>query len=217
LDPVARLCQDEGVSILGVRHAVKANFTGKAIHSGQGNVSMTALARSGLLVDYHPDDDSGVEDANRRRVIALSKTNIAPKRTGLAYKLRLAQVNVMTRSGKTQKDTYPAIEWLGTTPVTADQMANQSVNMPGDRAKRLLKEVLSMGPVPANEVFGAAEGEGITQGTLRYQAQKLGVLRQKEKTERGKWWWALPDHLLELAQTTGQMPLEWDEPTHDED
>lgn len=63
-------------------------------------------------------------------------------------------------------------------------------------AKEFLVETLKNGPLPAEEVEGLAENEGINHWTLDSAKKELGVLsiRQKDPEgswQEGKWAWSL--------------------------
>jgi hypothetical protein len=103
LFPLAQMAADTGCAVLGIRHFTKG-AGGKAIHRGGASVGIIGLARIGLAVGQHPNDPS-------RRLLAVTKCNIAVKPPTLAYRLVPDDLYGVAR-----------IEWLGVVDTSADEM-----------------------------------------------------------------------------------------------
>lgn len=203
MGPIHRMCEQYGATILGVRHTVKANLTGKAIHSGQGNVGIIAAARAALLVSMDQTEDH-LEPAERRRLVAVSKNNLSPTAPTLAFRIQSETVSIQG-----EPTAVPRIDWLGTDARDADAITRQGYSSQGPAKTTIqaVREVLKSGPVKTLDVFDAVGAEtGVKDGAIRHAARKLGVLTAKEQTMNGRWWWALPEHVVELRQITGEAP-----------
>jgi hypothetical protein len=64
---------------------------------------------------------------------------------------------------------------------------------PGQRAEALLRDVLAVDPVPANEVKRLADAAGIKPRAIRNARQRMGVKVLKRGRGIGAWLWALKD------------------------
>src|SRR5262249_30959459 len=79
LAPLKRMAEDLGCAVVVLRHLVKARG-GNALHAGGGSIGIGGAARSVLLVANDPTDES-------RRVLAVTKCNIAAKAPSLGFRL----------------------------------------------------------------------------------------------------------------------------------
>jgi hypothetical protein len=81
--------------------------------------------------------------------------------------------------------------WLGDYDVTLDEILNAKPKQDSqfDKAKRLIKNALAHGSVPATEIFDRADAEGISHKTLNRAKSALGVISTKRG---GQWHWDLP-------------------------
>jgi hypothetical protein len=82
LTPLARMAERTGAAVLVVRHLNK-NTGGKAIYRGGNSIGIIGTARSGLVVEEHPDNKD-------LRVFAVSKSNLAKKAVSLTYSIATA-------------------------------------------------------------------------------------------------------------------------------
>lgn len=79
LMPLARLAERTGTAIVIVRHLSKTGGP-NAIYRGGGSIGIIGAARLGLLVAPDPQDDT-------RRILAVTKSNLAQMPDALAYRL----------------------------------------------------------------------------------------------------------------------------------
>jgi hypothetical protein len=180
LAPLAALVADLGVALLVLRHLNKM-LMANALYRGGGSIGIIGAARSGLLVGLDPDDSE-----RRRHVLVATKANLAKLPPALAYRIELPP------------DGAPFISWHGETSHTAAALLAQ----PGDKDTRsaveeavaFLVDVLTDGPVPANEVHQEAGQAGIARRTLHRAKSKLGIKAQKMGNSghrNNPWVWAL--------------------------
>lgn len=103
LHSLAAVAERTGAAIVIVRHLNKPGGP-QAIYRGGGSIGIIGAARSGLLVASDPDDDG-------RRIVAVTKSNLAAMPEALAYRL----VN---------DDEYGCVRvvWEGATSHTADSL-----------------------------------------------------------------------------------------------
>jgi RecA-family ATPase len=172
LTPLSRMAQSTGAAVLVVRHLNKQEG-GKAIYRGGSSIGIIGAARSGLVVEEHPDDKD-------LRVLAMNKSNLAEKSASLTY-------SITTADNEAAK-----VQWGKATDYDANDILNS-----GGLASRLgeakvwLRDKLGDGPMSANALKADARREGISETTL--QRAKKGIVRPKKDGPDGQWRWYLED------------------------
>jgi AAA domain len=206
-----RVAERTGAAILIVRHMNKDEGGGSALYRGSGSIGIVGAARAGLLVAPDPQDE-------QRRVLAMTKSNLAKMPDALAYRL----VN---------DDLYDCAKvlWDGATNHTAadllrppdpDEAPQQA------EAAQILREILGQYPLPARKVEQLAGQAGISKTTLHRARKSLGVITRREGYGPGSYYvWSMPSTSLPAgnpethgmhAMDSGQTGLEGMEP-HDDD
>ncbi len=194
LGPLAELAARCHVAVVAVTHLSKSGGD-KAIYRAIGSVAFTATARAVWLVARDPDD-------NKRRLFLPTKANLAPEAPGLAY-------HIGSRPVQEVRASLPVVVWE-TEPIriTADEALAAENGRRGshdrsarDHAAAWLRELLSGGPVPAQDVKDAAASAGYAWRTIRRAEYELGVISRKIGMNAG-WLWELPIHSREGGQTT---------------
>ncbi|HEY7061648.1 MAG TPA: AAA family ATPase [Chloroflexota bacterium] len=217
LAPLAALAERLGVTIVVLRHLVKSPTSENPIHRGGGSVAIGAAARVVLVVGHDPDDPT-----QERRVLAVTKNNLAPLAPSLAYVL----------SGP--EDRPAVVQWQGTTAHTASSLLALNPEQAGDTriarhdAADFLRQMLATGRRPVTEIFEEAKKQEITAPTLRRAKKELGILAGH--TGYGQdvcWYWEWPpaataDSAAEtppggehLKDTAGAKPNETQAPALD--
>jgi hypothetical protein len=109
LGPLKDAAERHHMLVTFIRHPRKAS--GTAIDVGNGSRAFGALARVGLFVGLDPRDHE-LPEAERRRVLAVYKSNVARHPLPLAFSL------------ETGANGTAYVSWRGTAPdVTADELA----------------------------------------------------------------------------------------------
>jgi hypothetical protein len=183
LMPLAEIAAETGAAILVVRHLNKQGGR-PAIYRGGGSIGILGAARTALIVGVNPFDET-------TRILAVSKSNI-----GLippAWRFKVVGKSYMEGDKKIEA---AAIEWLGTTNISADQLVSETVEKASaiNEAMEFLAEALKDGPRNASEVLKLAEEQGIAKTTVDRASKKLGV-KKVQIHEGGKisgWIWSLP-------------------------
>jgi len=174
LTPLARMAERTGVAVLVVRHLNKQQG-GKALYRGGSSIGIIGAARSGLVVEQHPDDED-------LRVLAVNKSNLAEKSESLTYSIATAE------------NDAAKVQWGKTTNLNADDILNPDTSEVG-KAKEWLDTKLRDMPLPATTVFNDAEEAGIAKKTLYRAKDALGVESKKDGLGN-TWRW----HLVEDGQ-----------------
>jgi hypothetical protein len=183
LTPLAKMAERTGAAVAAVRHYIKSR-SGNALHAGGGSIGITGAARAVLAVGFDPSDET--DDPNdRAHVLAVAKLNIGRKPPSLLYRLVDAPAYGCAR-----------VEWLGTTPLSADDLlrAHESDDDRADRANReeMLAELLADGPVAVAEVEAFGKEHGWSVKVLRKSLTKLGGRSvQTGFGESKRWTWQL--------------------------
>src|SRR5262249_34213991 len=176
IEPLKPLAEKHNVAAVAVMHLNKDEQK-KLMYRIGGSIGFIGVARAAILVAKDPKDES-------RRLFLAHKLNIAPKPTGLAFRI-----------GTT------GIEWEGQ-PVTAtaqevlgpDAVSGKTVRQE-DRAVDLLSELLEDGPVAQEAIKERAKSEGISHTTLYRARARLGVVSKEVLGSYGEHVlvWARPD------------------------
>jgi hypothetical protein len=168
-----------GAAIVVVRHLNKSRSS-NPLYRGHGGIGIIGAARSGLLLAADPDDPD-------RRVLAVSKGNLARPAPSLAFRL-----DDQSGSGAAR------VIWEGETPWSATQLLQAQFTEDGDAtpsaveaARPWLREALADGPRLVTELRRDAAAQGIGRCSL-YAARKAeGMTTFKERVPAGRWFWSL--------------------------
>jgi AAA domain len=183
LAAMAAMAARTGAAVVIVRHMNKS-AAGSPLYRGGGSIGIIGAARAGLLVAPDPDDET-----DTRRVLAVSKSNLAAKPPSLAYRI----------VGDDLYDTARVV-WEGATSHTAEGLLGHPVDRPSpeqDRAETFLAEQLAGGPRPAEDLRDLAEARGLAWRTVQRASDSLEVEVERRpapgKRGRGPSWWSLPN------------------------
>lgn len=192
---LANLAEKHGAAVLLIRHLGKANQD-RALYRGLGSIDISAAARSVLLAGKDPGDES-------QRVLAHTKSSLAPNGPSLAYKLG--------------EDGFT---WCGVSNVTPEALLapprSEEERSAVDEAADFLREALAEGPRPAKEVLREAEALGINEKSVRRAmgAGKVRIARRRiggAQRGAGFWEWSLQDgqgvHLKDGPLSTSAVHL----------
>ncbi|MDP9381368.1 MAG: AAA family ATPase [Chloroflexota bacterium] len=171
LTPLVRMAESTGVAVVVVRHLNKQQG-GKAIYRGGSSIGIIGAARSGLVVEAHPDNKD-------LRVLAMNKSNLAEKAASLTYSITTAE------------NDAAKVLWGATSELNADDLLNpKQEDGEESRAVAWLNDTLEEGPVLQEVIKATAEGAGISWRTLERAKSSLGV---KSKKDGKKWAWYRQD------------------------
>jgi hypothetical protein len=174
MTPLSKMAERTGVAVLCVRHMNKKESE-NAIYRGGGSIGIIGVARSGLVVEAHPDD-------TEVKVLAMTKSNLGKKAASLTYTITTAE------------NGAAKVDWGEITDLNADDLVTTNGSALGE-AKAWLRVELSEGRRWSEEVKEAATKADISEMTLRRARKELSV---KIKKIQGRSYWALED--AQLAQ-----------------
>ncbi len=167
-----------GAAIVVVRHLNKSAGA-NPLYRGGGSIGIIGAARCGLLVAPDPDDP-------QRRILAATKGNLGQPPPSLAFRLEPVPHLGVTR-----------IVWEGESSLSAAALLQASSESPETRsalaeARAWLREALTSGPRPTNEVRQEAAIHGIASQTLKVARKAEGIIARKEQSVGGRWLLSLP-------------------------
>jgi hypothetical protein len=180
LAPLMLLAERHRCAVLMHRHLAKRGG-GRALYRGLGSIAFVAACRSAMLVARDPRTPD-------RCVLAQVRGSLAGPQSSLAYRLTAADGQL------------PTVEWLGTSPGSADELlAGSAYVEPSrhDRAAVFLEEFLAAGPRTARDIWEAAQKEDLSERTLRRAKDTLKIAsRRVYRDQRPMSYWLLPNQEL---------------------
>jgi hypothetical protein len=191
LASMAYMAARTGAAVLIVRHMRKG--AGSALDKGSGSIGIIGAARAGLLVAPDPEDEG-------RRILAMTKSNLAKMPEALAYRLVNDELYGAAR-----------VVWDGASRHTANDLVRPRVDEEEApalaEAVRVLKEILADGPLPAGNVKRMAATAGVAERTLHRARHALGVTARRQGFGPGAYYeWTMPaDPPEAMAQGTHGM------------
>lgn len=185
LTPLKAIAERTDACVVVLRHLRKSGGD-RAIYAGGGAIDVTAAARVALVAAYHPDDEG--DYAERRRVLAVGKCNLARHAPSLGFRL-VGAANEAAR-----------VEWLGAVEADADSLTQRG-GEPGASDERqsmdeTLAELLADGPIPAAEVERLGKVNGWSMRQLRASRKRIGGSTSKSGGNFGGdpgWQWSLTE------------------------
>jgi len=182
--PLKVLAEKNDLIILITRHLTKGGRE-RSIYRGQGSIAYIGAVRSGMLLDYHPDD-LPLPKNERRRVLASSKVNIAAAPISLVFTLKEGR-----------------FQWLGATPLNDSDLGGSETSHESreldQEIEDFLSRTLSEGPRRSVDVLEEGrEAHGFTEKLMRkaqktMNVQAVRVSKVGGRRGEGDWEWRLPD------------------------
>lgn len=165
LAPMARMAEETGAAIVIIRHLNKS-ADGRALYRGGGSIGLIGAARAGLLIARDPENED-------RRVLAVTKMNLAPEPPSLAF-------DIDSTAGA------PTVRWLGESP----HRANALVSAPADEDERsasrelrdFIREMVEVTPRTQREAVAAIRQAGFTlaERTIQKARKDAGVVVRRQ-------------------------------------
>ena len=156
------------MAVILVRHFTKCGAS--PLYRGLGGVAVINAARAALVVGHDPSSDNPFQ-----HVLAFNKGNLP----------RTRDVSLTYRTVK--RDDAIVIEWMGESKYSAEDLVaathNPDAHSQLQEACYVLYSILFIhgGPLPATEVYKAAQDALVSIGTLK-RAKKLLKVRSRRKT-----------------------------------
>ena len=139
----------------------------KGLYRSLGSIDVVAAARSVLQVERDPEDTN-------IRVVTQIKNSLGPSDAVIRFEIR-----PQTGFSWISVDTVPMIEKKTEPPVFDTKM---------EKAAYLIKETLSRGDVPSNEMYEKLETEGISHRTAEDTRKSMGIRCYRKMKQ---WYWSI--------------------------
>ena len=158
LSPLTAMAARQNVAVLAVTHIPKAKQ--RAVHSAVGSQAFVAASRAAWVIGPDPNDQ-------HRRLMAAAKMNLAEMPSGLAFQIAPPG----TVEWETDEIQLTADEILSDGGGSGRTEKRIAIN----DAENFLKQMLSDGPVSANDIFEQGKDAGVSKRTLQRAKKNLGV------------------------------------------
>lgn len=227
LEPMVRVAEGAGFSIVGIMHHNKAEHSG-ALKSVMGSTAFGAVARSVHTVVMEPTDPDDEDDSTERRIFGTVKNNLGRK-SGPGFGLDTWAFKIDTATFDTEDDDPKQLSagklvWDGDVDNTVDDIMALAGSAHREREPRTEGKVLSKKDkaiefladlfdkvgtaIPRSQVLGASEfGFGL-HGSHTEDALKR-ALKDKQFDYHHAWdaearvrvtYWGLRDQIAEMKK-----------------
>jgi RecA-family ATPase len=181
LRPLKRLATRHQCAVLVLRHLNKSG-RGPSIYRGGGSIGLLGACRSDWVVGRDPTQPD-------ISVLAQVKNNLGPRQPSLAYRFEGGD------------GAPPNLVWLGTSSLQADQLVGPAgggvKEKAGERARRVLKEMLEHGPRVSREIWKRMAEEDLPIITVRRAKDALEVqVKRVYENRRPVSYWLLKGQSL---------------------
>lgn len=183
MTPLTEMAQKTGAAVLMIRHLNKSGDM-KAMYRGGGSIAFIGAARSGLVVDRHPDDPQNL------RVLAQVKANLAKNhRPSIVYHVE----------GWEDDPNIPKVQWGDSIDLSAEDLLRKpdarKQAPQREEAEQFLRTLLrGRPPMPVGEVQRQAEEAGMAWATVQRAKKPAGVVVEAQRGSDGvlkKWTWTI--------------------------
>ena len=188
LRPLGDVAADYKIAIIGITHLNKKEDS-SADFRIIGSVGQQNIARMAWLVAQDPD-------AEDRRYMVWIKGNLAPRQTGLAYRIMNVPVTFKNRTS-----FYSCYNFeKEAVKLTAQELCSPRQKKSGrpkkqSEASDWLESFLSDGPIDSKTIYEEGEVLGYSESTLKRVKKKMGILgipiRNKGEIQVLRWDWRL--------------------------
>lgn len=182
LQPIVDLANKTQAAVLGITHFGKNQAAVDPTLRVIGSIAFAAVARA-VFIASKLTNSEGVEQG----IFAKAKANASNSMGGFEYGIEPIQLE---RGIETTR-----IAWGEATTGSAKELLAAALDGSTESSEsdlvKMLRKVLSHGPVPATDAYSDLEHAGYTTDQVKRASLKLGVLKKKEGMS-GPWIWSLP-------------------------
>jgi putative DNA primase/helicase len=189
LTPLKILAEKMNVAVVGIMHLNKKSDEA-AINRIGGAMAFVGVARAVYLFQSIEPEGEDNDTLTKQHAMVLLKCNISKAAPGLVYEIAARPVMI-----EGSDEYMPLIKFIRTTDKDADELLRRKSEVQGRppvnraAAKRWLREFLSAGPKPANEVLKAGnEQENFSEATVKRAKADLNI---ESKKQGNTWMWSL--------------------------
>lgn len=166
LRKIAAIAEKYECAVVLIGHMNKSNG-GKSLYRSLGSIDITAIARSVLMIARD-------EIEREIRYVIPVKSSLAPEGNVVSFML----------------DKEKGFQWIGKCINRTPDINNvaQITHNKREKAKELLRVILSTGDIAATDIMEKMLDYGICERTIRSAAKEIGVINYKSEN---RWYWKL--------------------------
>lgn len=175
LAPLIRIADNLGITVVFIHHCNKS-VTQSAANRASGSTAFIDAVRAAIMCCQNPDDPKN------RRVLTVTKSNLAEIPPGIGYSLCAAPGSDVAH-----------VEWEpGRITRSADELLSASLDDESIiRTDDFLRELLADGPMASRDVMTATRDNGFSPKRIRIAFENIGG-KPKKGSFKGGWVWELP-------------------------
>ena len=164
---ISKIAETYECAIVMIGHLNKSS-SGKKLYRGLGSIDIAAIARSVLMITR---DEKNPEI----RYMYPVKSSLAPEGRAISFLM----------------DSENGFHWIGkcVLPQNEKERCPSQTISKKEKAKEVLKVILSDGMVKSSDILARMETLGISARTVRTAQKELGVISRRKKNV---WFWELP-------------------------
>ncbi|SHK57542.1 AAA family ATPase [Hespellia stercorisuis] len=165
---LAALAEEYKCAVILIGHMNKSTG-GKKLYRGMGSIDIAAIARSVLMIARDEDNPD-------IRYMFPVKSSLAPEGCAIGFVF----------------DENVGFKWIGKCEANIETMKSKKGTYhksKQEKAKELLKVMLSVQDCPSKEIYKKMEDLGIGERTVRIAEKELGIEAYKKKNT---WYWKMP-------------------------
>jgi hypothetical protein len=186
LEPLGQIAEEIGACIVMLRHLNKQGDM-KSMYRGGGSIAFIGVARVGLVVDRHPDEDCFV--------LATVKNN------NVAYEAKEYALTYTIEGVQRGAQTVPKVEWGQRIRMSANALVKgKDGRTEAPRTKECMEMILGLfqeagvNVLPSSQVLAACATANYSKTTINRAKEFLCIENDREyKNGRvAQWLWILP-------------------------
>ena len=195
LAPLVELASTLDAAVLGITHYSKGTSGRDPLERVSGSLAFGALPR----VVLGTARKQGGEEQAQRMILVRAKSNIGPDGGGFTYGFEQAELPEHNELTASRIAWGEPIEGTARELLAELKQGGDSQRTKCDEAADWLFDLLSVGPIPRDEVEKRATEAGLSWATVRRAKDKVGARSEKSDFESA-WRWVLPDGAFDFHE-----------------
>ena len=179
LQSIVDFAMKNDVAVIGITHFTKGSKGTSPTERVLGSGAFTALARMVWVTSKSEDN---------KRVLARSKSNIAPDDGGFEYDIETLEIENGITTSRVLWGAY--IE--GSAREILNDVETFETDSEAPESEQFLIKLLGNDELLVDDIKAQCLGAGVSFNTIRKAGLKLGVVKNRTPHFQGKWTWKMP-------------------------
>lgn len=179
LQSIVDFAMKNDVAVIGITHFTKGSKGTSPTERVLGSGAFTALARMVWVTSKSEDN---------KRVLARSKSNIAPDDGGFEYDIETLEIENGITTSRVLWGAY--IE--GSAREILNDVETFETDSEAPESEQFLIKLLGNDELLVDDIKAQCLGAGVSFNTIRKAGLRLGVVKNKTPHFQGKWTWKMP-------------------------